>query len=263
MNLKKLFMIAATAMCPFLAGAENLPAIHSLQVRYEQFTWREFGLDGKQILKESGPRVGLLWERETRHEDAPDWSVRALAYFGDVDYDGQTQLGEPIESTTEYHGIQTDAALRLPVATGEHTEVIPFAGAGVHTWLRRLDNTRGFAETGYDEWWVDLYAQAGLDFRWQQTRGEFFARAGIRYPFYTRAEYDFVLPDGTGDASVEPGADISFFGACGYRANDYTVSLFAEDTAYDRSETKTYGQVDVFQPESEQQIFGLQLGVVF
>lgn len=263
MNLKNLLAILAVLMHPLLANTEDLPALQSLQVRYEQFEWREFGRDGRQLLKESGPRVGLQWARETRHANAPDWSARALAYFGDVDYDGQTQLGEPIESTTEYRGIQADAALRLPVPTGEYTELIPFAGAGAHSWIRQLDNARGFTDTGYDEWWVDLYAQAGLDFRWRQPRGEFFTRIGIRFPFYTRAEYDFVLPDGTDNASVEPGADIALFGECGYHSNGYTVSLFAEQTTYDQSDTKTYGQVDVFQPKSEQQILGLQLGVVF
>jgi len=265
MNLKKLITISITAatMCPWLADAEDLPAFQTLLVRYEQFEWREYNRDGGQLLKESGPRVGLQWERETRHTAAPDWSIRALVYFGDVDYDGQTQLGEPIESTTEYHGIQADTALRFPVVLSEYAKIIPFAGAGAHTWMRQLDNTRGFTETGYDEWWVDMYAQAGLDFRWQQTRGEFFTRVGLRYSFYLRAEYDFVLPDGTDNANVEPGANVAFFGECGFRANGYSVSLFAEETTYDQSDTKTYSSVDVFQPESEQQILGLQLGVVF
>lgn len=263
MHTRFLLVGCALAAAPWTSQAESIPAHTSVQVRYERMEWREFDRNGNKLLKESGPRVGLLWEHETRGATWPDGLFRALAYLGDVDYDGQTQLGQPIESTTEYHGVQAEAAMLFPVAINALSALVPFAGAGGHSWLRRLDNTGGFAETGYDEWWVDLYVQAGLGWRAHLTRGEAFARLGVRYPVFTRVEYDLTLPDGTNDASVEPGAELNLFAECGYRAGGYTLSVYAEDSTYARSDEKTYGAVNIFQPKSEQQTIGLQFGVVF
>jgi hypothetical protein len=263
MRTQILLVGCALAAASWSSRAEETPARSSVQIRYERMEWREFDREGNQLLKESGPRVGLLWEHETRDATWPDGLFRALAYLGDVDYDGQTQLGQPIESTTEYHGAQAEAAMLFPVAINPSSALIPFAGAGGHTWLRRLDNTGGFAETGYDEWWVDLYVQAGLGWRGLLNRGEAFARLGIRYPLFTRVEYDLTLPDGTDNASVEPGANINLFAECGYRAGGYTLSIYAEDTTYERSDEEIYGPVSIYQPESEQQTIGIQFGVVF
>ncbi len=260
MNYTHAFAVAAALLLPMLSSAESRQA---LQVRYEWMEWREFGDNGRQLLEESGPRVGLQWDRETGATGNLGSLTRARVYLGDLDYDGQNQVGQPVESTTEYHGILIESAARLPIQTGRNVEVAPFAGAGGHTWMRRLDDTGGFADTGYDEWWIDLYLQAGLDLRKAIRGGSMFVRAGVRYPFYLRAEYDLTLPDGTDDAHVEPDAEWCWFGEAGYQGTRYTMSLFYEVTTYGRSDDKKYGPVNIFQPDSEQQLAGIQVGVVF
>lgn len=234
------------------------------QVRYEAFTWREYDRNGRQLLKESGYRVGLQWDSFSTRTTAPGWSTRVIAYLGDVDYDGRTQLGTPIESTTEYHGLRAEALVNLPVAIQPGLDIAPFAGLGGHTWLRRLDNTGGFAETGYDEWWVHAYGLLGLDARWQRPAFAWMARAGMRFPGHAWIQYDFTLPDGTDDARVDTDHAPAWFGELGVTtAGGYVITAFAERITYDRSGSRNYGSVSVFQPESEMTGYGLTLGVRF
>lgn len=260
------FMVPLMLLClhatPF-AAAESTIA-DQVQVRYESFTWREYDSNGRQLLEESGYRVGLQWDRASTRSTAPSWSTRVTAYLGDVDYDGRTQLGTPIDSTTEYHGLRAEALLGLPLAIQPGLDVTPFAGLGGHTWLRRLDNTGGFAETGYDEWWVHAYGLLGLDARWQRHAYTWQARAGLRFPGHAWIQYDFTLPDGTDDAQVDTDHAPAWFGELGVTtAGGYVLTAFAERITYERSGSKTYGAVSVFQPESETTSYGLTLGVRF
>ncbi len=261
-NLIPFSLLALITATPFSSAG---PAIRDQwQVRYESFTWREYDRNGRQLLKESGYRVGLQWDRASTRSTAPAWSTRVTAYLGDVDYDGRTQLGTPIDSTTEYHGVRAEALLSLPLATQPGLDLAPFAGLGGHTWLRRLDNTGGFAETGYDEWWVHAYGMIGVDARWQRPSFAWLARLGARYPGHAWVQYDFTLPDGTDDATVDTDHAPAWFGELGVTTTGgYVITAFAERTTYERSNSKTYGSVSVFQPESETTSYGLTVGVRF
>jgi len=266
MSAIKRFAIPMLLLSLSLAHAGEEPASsfkHGIQVRYEYFEWREFGLNDEQLLKESGYRVGVQWDTRSLREIPPDWSARLLLYLGDVDYDGQTQAGEPIQSTTGYYGAQGEGSLHVPMYVRETLSIAPFAGLGAHSWIRQLDNTGGFSDTGYDEWWISLYGQGGIGVRWTLPRGEWFGRAGLRYPFWNRAEYDFTLPDGTSDIDVEPGNDVSLFADLGYAWKNYLFSVFVEENNYKKSDTVTTGAFNVYQPKSEQQSVGVQFGVAF
>jgi hypothetical protein len=257
-----LFLMSSLSLAH--AAEEPSPSFRQgVQVRYEHFEWREFGLNDEQLLKESGYRVGVQWDTRSLRQIPPDWSARLLLYLGDVDYDGQTQVGEPIQSTTEYYGAQGEGSIHVRMIAHETLSIAPFAGLGAHTWIRHLDNTGGFSDTGYDEWWVSLYGQGGIGARWELPHGEWFGRAGLRYPFWNRAEYDFTLPDGTSGVDVEPGNDLSLFAEVGYERNNYLFSVFAEENNYKKSNTVSTGAFNVFQPKSEQQSIGVQFGVTF
>lgn len=266
--MKTIFRLTISVLFALMSMSASAAESHhsweqGFQIRYEHFEWREFGFDDEQLLKESGYRVGVQWDTHSLYTIPPDWSARLLLYLGDVDYDGQTQIGEPLQSTTEYYGGQGEGCVHIRMFVRESLSVAPFIGAGAHTWIRRLDNTGGFSDTGYDEWWLSLYAQGGLGIRWTLPHGEWYGRIGARYPFWNRVEYDIILPDGTGDVDVEPGKDISFFGEVGYERNGYLIGIFAEEANYKRSEIKSFGAIDVYQPKSEQRSFGVQFGVAF
>jgi len=235
----------------------------SLKVQYERFEWKEYGVDGHELLKESGYRLGLRWDRHVPDWFAPNWTAHALLYFGNVDYDGQSQIGEPVESTTEYYGGRGEGSLNFPLHHAGQLDSSLFTGAGLHSWLRKLDDTGGFTDTDYDEWWFSTYLQAGAAVRWKRSTGTLIGRAGIRYPVYSRVEYDFVLPDGSSGVSVEPGNDAGYFAELDYESGGYVFGLYFEEWNFKRSDTKSEGGVNIFQPESKQQSIGVQLGISF
>lgn len=256
-----LLLLIFGAWCgPGIAGAStNQPS--SFTVQYEWFTWREEDQRGRRLLEETGPRVGIRWQSE--RTDAPiPWAVRAGVYLGTVDYDGKTQLGLPIDSTSDYHGLRAESDATV-LSFGETVRGQLFGGLGAHTWVRSLDNTRGFTDTGYNEWWSSIYAQAGLRLDGPAFGGAWSFRGGLRLPLWNRVEYDLLLPDGSSDASVEPEIAPGWFAEADFARGGYTAGLFAEFAQYDRSDAVTRGQVDVFQPESRERIIGLRAGLEF
>lgn len=236
----------------------------SLSVQYERFSWTEYNRDGHQLLDETGYRLGLRVQRQDTAGPIHGWESTALLYLGDVDYDGQTQLGEPVESTTEYYGGRLEGAW---FPSGDHStsfRISPLLGGGINSWIRKLDNTGGFTQTGYDEWWFSAYLLAGLTWQWMRHEENVWSgRAGIRYPIYNRVEYDFILPDGTSGVSVEPGEAPGYFIEFNYAAGGYRFGVFFEKWVFDRSETEIAGGFEVFQPESKQQSVGVQFGLLF
>ena len=94
-----------------VAHADQSPAV-SVAGGVEQFVWREFATDQRELLEESGQRfsVALAYDNLRRLESGPVYSLGGKLYLGAVDYDGETQLtGIPVQSTTTYFGAQVDA----------------------------------------------------------------------------------------------------------------------------------------------------------
>jgi len=258
-----LTLLQATPVLSNSDVMDNPEAPFSIKVQYERFEWKEFALNGDELLEESGYRLGLRWDKRNMDWSTPNWSADALLYFGDVDYDGQSQLGEPVESTTEYYGGRGESFFHIPVSQNEQRSSSLLLGGGIHSWLRRLDNTGGFTDTDYDEWWISTYLQAGVGVRWKSRRGVWTGRTGIRYPFYNRVEFDFVLPDGSTGTSVEPESDAGYFAEIECESGGYVFGIFLEEWNFKRSDTKNTGGAGVFQPESKQQSAGVQFGLSF
>jgi hypothetical protein len=241
-----------------------LPAFGAeFSIRYEEFTWKEDGLDGRRLLKESGPRIGLHLQTGASPEQPLDWQARGQVYLGTVDYDGQTQLGEPLNSTTDYYGTRLDADLgpRFTIAPNLHATL--FAGGGLHVWLRRLDATGGFSDSGYDELWSEAALHTGASLRWKLPDLTWTLRGGLRRPLWVRAAYDFTLPDGTTDIAVEPDGKTGWFAELAATRNGLILALFAEEQDYRRSNIETYGNLDVFQPASSSRLLGARIGLAF
>lgn len=261
MNNSPVILSAALALFTGSLCAADDTSLSGLEVRYEYFQWQEFGDQGGQILEETGGRLGLMISREERKMEGPSLRGSALLYLGNVDYDGRSQAGEPVESTTEYYGTALDGVLEFAYESGEGVTVAPYAGGGILTWIRKLDETGGLTQNGYDEWWLTFYLQAGIGFRIRDDAGEWQGRAGMVLPLFTRVEYDFTLPDGSSGVSVTPDSDLGFKADIQYRRNGYRAGLFYEAWNYGRSETEITGGAAIHQPKSEQQSVGIQLGI--
>ncbi len=105
--------IALWSLLGFLpqAYADQGPAL-SIFGGVEQFRWREFDTDKRELLEESGQRynVAVNYDNLRRLNSGALYSLGGKLTLGVVDYDGETQLTRiPVQSTTTYFGMQVDA----------------------------------------------------------------------------------------------------------------------------------------------------------
>jgi hypothetical protein len=253
-------LLRGLALAALLAAAAPAPAAE-LYLHAGRLTWSEDDQDGRRLLDEKGPLYGVGVRAVWAPAPALELAGRLEGFLGEVDYDGETQAGEPVETTTEYYGLVAEGDVRLPLAAADRLRLLPFAGLGARPWLRRLDNTR-VDSGGYDEEWISLYGRAGLRAEWGDPAGtQLFAEAALRRPFYTSVRYILDLDGHGGDVSVEPGAEWTVAAEAGLRWRGACLTLFYEDLAFGRSDPESIPPFDIAQNESSGQILGLRLGV--
>jgi hypothetical protein len=234
-----------------------------LSIQAHHFTWEERDADGRQLLEESGPLLGLGVSDDYRLRENLTWQNSGELFLGEVDYDGSTQLGEPLRTTTAYYGGMAQSRLRWNLAERDDTQTGPLGGLATRAWLRRLDNSAR-DNNGYDEAWWMVYGVLGwfveqpLD-----QHHHLFAEAALRLPLYNNARYSLVGPEGDGNVAVEPGREWSYEAAAGLRTTRWRLALAYETFSFGRSASKPLPPFEIFQPESEGRQLSLRISLIF
>ena len=248
----------------------------------QYFTWMEFDA-GHRLLKESGPLFsqGLLagFLAPLNSSSSLALRVRGELFGGIVNYGGETieqvpvNNGEtleqvPVKTEVNYLGTRQELDLGYRYAAPAwHLE--PFAGLGYRWWLRGLQDTTlatGEAVSGYTEYWRTGYLRVGARGLYRSEPGiSFFAEAGAKYPFYTENSAD---PFGTGAKTLRPVGRWSGFAETGATCRHLKLSLSYEGFRFSPSSTvpavNNRGiEVNLHQPESSSDIFGLNIGWSF
>jgi len=129
------------------------------------FELEEFNRQDDKLVKESGwlPGIDAAVSAEINQLRA---RMRASYYSGDIDYDGQTQSGAAIDSSSDQKiwDISALAAYRLPFSSTPRTSL--YAGGGYRHWQRDIQSVGSIS--GLDEtyrWWS---AQTGLNLEWRR-----------------------------------------------------------------------------------------------
>ena len=137
----------------------------SIGVGQMHFNLEEFNRQNDKLVRESGwlPGIDAAVSAEINQLQA---SIRTSYYSGDTNYDGQTQSGAAIDSSTEQRiwDISALAAYRLPFSSAPRTSL--YAGGGYRHWQRDIQSVGSIS--GLDEtyrWWS---AQTGLNLEWRQ-----------------------------------------------------------------------------------------------
>ena len=148
-------LVAGAVHC----GEPDRTIAASLGVGLLQFEFEEFDSQDRRLVKESGWLPGLEGRCEVTGQRAT-FGIDFRYYSGDVDYDGQTSAGVPIDSTTDADivDLSLEAAYRLPL--GLPPRVSLYAGGGYRHWDRNIQSVG--AISGLDEtyrWWR---AEAGV-----------------------------------------------------------------------------------------------------
>lgn len=233
----------------------------------ESFTWREFDDAGAQLLKESGPRygVGVAYA----HEFPIHLTLRPRIELsgGAVDYNGRTQAGVPVATTTNYFGIKLEMDMGSRFRPWQSFVIEPFAGLGIKSWSRDIkDGTaaNGTLALGYTEQWSTMYGRLG--FRGEQSLGQknnLFLLAGVKLPVSTE-NYINDANVSSQAITLKPGNKPSLFAEAGVQLHRVKISAFYDSMRFKKSPVVwTSATAGFLQPRSESDMVGVRIGASF
>lgn len=235
---------------------------YTVGVGVERFLWREYDAGGDKLLEEEGPRYFIGIDGERTMPSGWTYGFRGRLYTGEVDYDGQTRSGTPVESDSDYDGIRIALDFAHPLAAdGGASPVSVRFGLGLDWWSRSLQDTA--STSGYSEDYRIPYLDLGLTYRWRERLG-WYAEGGVKYPFASREEIEDLGPY---DAiELEPEGDLSPYLGLGYRFTrrwdlEFVYATYRFD-ASDKERLTVGGAPSAsvaWQPESRQDTAGLHL----
>jgi len=242
---------------PLVVSAGNT----GIYAKVESFTWKEYGDNGSQLLKESGPIYAVGGSVSPDTVGSLVLRAKGELFIGTVDYDGQTQSGRPVETDTDYTGLKAEGDLGWRITETDDCSLEPFVGLGYRRWQRDIQDTVG--AIGYEETWRSLYSRLGI-------RGEYtgsgqltaFAEAGVKMPLSTENKVDLSVM-GLPTVTLRPGNEASAFAETGLKWIRFKASLFYEGMRFSKSHPVIVSNVRVWQPESKADIFGINVGMDF
>jgi hypothetical protein len=258
---------AAMAMALFLAFPAPAGAEIALNLGSEGYSWSEYE-GGRKLLEESGNRYFLAFGFLQEGESGALFGYHGKVYAGDVAYDGQTQSGAPVTSTTGYGGMvnEVDLHYRLSGAVNYHFDIL--TGLGIDFWKRDIKGayvpSLDASAAGYSEEYLIGYARLGVAV--EHIGHGVQGALGVKLPVYTweMAHLKGAMGADT-DPVLEPGKILSYFAAVGYRFdNPWSLSLSYEGYRFAQSPKVPIAiggtSYTVFQPESRQDIFMFSIG---
>lgn len=188
------------------APAERALGGIDIAIVQDQSRWEESDAQGRHLLTETGLLHGL---RLGAHGYvAPGLvAVRWTALQGQRDYDGLTNLGRPVTSTTQLRTQTWDVSLAIPLQPAWQLTL----AEGLTLLHRTLAGTANAA--GYAEHWRWWQTSAGL--RWTGTLagGELSLGAARRWSHHHTVTADLPAAD---PVTLHPGAGTGWHGSIGY-----------------------------------------------
>lgn len=262
---KIMMMIIAITVIPVSSMGQTTPMRSGLRADFgifcHDYKWAEYADNGPKLLEESGNIVGFTCDIASQKKMI-GWRSGADIFFGEVDYDGQTWTGEPVQTDVLYVG----AKLFCDFVPGYRFKfglfLKPFAGLGGEFWLRDLADTKtadGDPVSGAEEWWGCIYGRMGIDVEYPLTKDMvIFSGNGIKVPFYARNEANFLV-SGSPSAGLEPEQDFSVFASFGLRWKQWGAKISYDSLRFDRSDAVSSGTYDLYQPKSESDVYSVEV----
>ncbi len=269
-----LLAMGANDACAQTTGSTPRP---SLNVGIERFVWEEF-TGGQRLLKEDGIRfaVGLKKDTLDRPWPGPLYGIEGRLYFGQVEYDGQTQSdvsafdGLPLQADTLYVGALGEAWIGQRF--GGRRAIDLLAGIGVNNWVREIQASQTMSgntvvQTGdaVEQYFI-LYTKFGVGFYRRAANHYSHLQIGGKYPFYTYEYVDDI------DLALEPGKEWSGYaqlriGSTRRSDTRFDVTVYYDSFRFGQSPAEPFTRNGIayigFQPESHMDVIGLTVGMYF
>jgi hypothetical protein len=256
------------------AGSKARP---SLNVGIERFAWEEF-TGGQRLLKEGGMRfaVGLKTDTFDRPSSGTIYGFEGRLYFGQVDYDGQTQSvitaydGLPLRSDTLYVGGLGEALVGQRFGGQQGVDLL--AGVGVNNWVREIEasqtmsgGTIVYTGNAVEQYFI-LYTKFGIGLYRRGTNRYGHLQIGAKYPFYTYEYVDDI------DLALYPTEDWSGYaqlriGSAKPGDARFDITVYYDSFRFGQSPAEPFTRNGTayiaFQPESHMDVVGLTVGLYF
>jgi hypothetical protein len=260
------FLLVVTAGASAALGAGgSQKATMRLYGKVESYQWKEFDDHDNKLLKESGPLFGFGGTINLPVKSSLHLEGLAEVLFGSVDYDGQTQEGSPVTTTTDYSWLTGEGTISMLFPVAKDVVVKPFAGVGGQAWQRTINDAEDSAGQGYTENWLTIYGILGVggDFT-VNPESHVFADIALHAPMFNQMKTDWSDLGGPSDITVNPGKELSLTAEAGLKWRRYIASVYYEAMDFSKSDAETFGsELTVWQPKSEARMFGVKAGVVF
>ena len=230
------------------------------------FDLAEYNQQDEKLVQESGWVPGIDASLAAAKKRARA-SLRVSYYAGELDYDGQTQSGMSIASSSDQTlwDFEALAAYRLPFLSAPRTSL--YAGGGYRHWQRDIQSIGSIS--GLDEtyrWWS---SQGGVNLEWRQGANVWSLDGRLTRTFNPRVDVDFhrALDSVTLDLGERWGWMLEL--AWRHRLSTRLsggFSAFLESWELGKSglETLTAGGIpvgNVFQPRIENRNFGFIMDI--
>lgn len=240
----------------------------------KDFTYKEFDSGGELLDREDGIVPGVILGLSRPWRDlrlAIDFSH----YDGDVDYDGQTQIGTPITTRTNAQFSSISFRAERPERTATGRPYGTYVGLGYTRWVRDIESTRtaggtfvqGLLET-YTWWTAEVGARVAL---YQAGSATWQLDARFLYTLDPSVEVDShgLFDRVTLEPEGRPGFRVALpweYGAKG-QATRFIVEPWIQYFEFGESdaETITSGGVPVgtaIEPRSETRYLGVSVGIL-
>jgi len=221
-----------------------------------------------QLLDENGLlfELGVIHDNEHSRKAGMIYNIDTRITAGTVDYDGQTQAGDPASTDVDYLSWDLEGNIGYRFQAASNTFMDLQGGIGYDYWRRELKPTTissgpnaGTPVSGLTEHYKLLYARltGGLFISGQSWDNHL--RIGLRGPLYIEETID-ELPGLTLEPKLQPSPFAEW--QLVYRGNGdrskYGLSVYYEETRFDRSDAVAYGGGYVWQPESFRREAGIR-----
>lgn len=237
------------------------------------FVWTEYrSSDDSKLLEEEGPRYTghLLYDNFDRADAGFVHGLELAGQIGSVDYDGQTLDGIPIGTTTDYIGARADwrGGLRyLDVIPGLAVDLL--FGLGLDYWEREIKDTVTPGPSpapvqGYLERYTVVYVSAGVGFYQRRPGWDHYWQLGFRHPLDITEKVSAPF-----NVELAPGGNTSGFIYWNlYRhtpdqRRDWAVTLYFDSLRFSDSSPAASSLGSVYQPASDQNVFGARVSRYF
>jgi hypothetical protein len=210
----------------------------SLFLGVQDLYWDEH--ENGKLLEENGYLANMGFQYDNLAKTGRGFTYQfTLGYsIGAIDYDGQTQSGIPVPTTSDYEDWRIEYLAGWRFRGGDNLYLDLLAGLGLNSWNRDINDgtaANGIPVLGYDEQYTITYARLNGGINFADSSWFHHLTLGLKYPLTTKEEIDLL------EVTLEPDPKVST--TIEWRSDrlgqegspKYGLSIYREETLFGES----------------------------